>query len=30
MAPQKESLGEIALEHVRVIIEALVKRLGLT
>jgi hypothetical protein len=30
MSPQKQSLGEIALEHVRVIIEALVKRLGLT
>jgi len=29
MAPQKQSLGEIALEHVRVIIEALVHRLGL-
>jgi hypothetical protein len=29
MAPPKQSLGEIALEHVRVIIETLVKRLGL-
>ncbi len=29
MAPQKQSLGEIALEHVRVIIETLVQRLGL-
>ncbi|HYW65776.1 MAG TPA: hypothetical protein VFB10_03660 [Candidatus Dormibacteraeota bacterium] len=29
MAPQKQSLGEIALEHVRVIIETLVLRLGL-
>jgi hypothetical protein len=30
MAPQKQSLGEIALEPVRVIIETLVHRLGLT
>ena len=30
MAPQKQSLGEIALEHVRVIIDTLVQRLGLT
>ena len=29
MAPQKQSLGEIALEHVRVIMETLVKRLCL-
>lgn len=29
MAPQKESLGEIALAHVHVIIETLVHRLGL-
>ncbi|MGA2302311.1 MAG: hypothetical protein ABSG77_16645 [Candidatus Acidiferrum sp.] len=29
-APQKQSLGEIALEHVHVIIQTLVKRLGLT
>lgn len=29
MAPQKQSLGEIALDHVRVIIETLVQRLGL-
>ncbi len=29
MAPQKQSLGEIGLEHVRVIIETLVQRLGL-
>jgi hypothetical protein len=29
MAPQKQSLGEIALEHVHVIIETLVHRLGL-
>jgi len=30
MAPQKESLGEISLEHVRVIMETLVQRLGIT
>jgi hypothetical protein len=30
MAPQKQSLGEVALEHVRVIMETLVQRLGLT
>ena len=30
MAPQKQSLGEIALEHVWVIMETLVQRLGLT
>jgi len=30
MAPQKQSLGEIALEHTRVIMETLVQRLGLT
>ncbi len=30
LAPQRQSLGEIALEHVHVIIEALVRRLGLT
>ncbi len=29
MAPQKESLGEIALDHVHVIFETLVQRLGL-
>ena len=29
MAPQRQGLGDIALEHVRVIIEALVQRLGL-
>jgi len=29
MAPQKQSLGEVGLAHVHVIIETLVKRLGL-
>jgi len=30
MAPQKEGLGEIALEHLRVIIQTFVQRLGLS